>query len=73
MRLQDLASCRRIAVSAYIRAALLILHAEVTNLLSHQVRVRAELGDIPTQACLTLCCEPCRVGRDMPVGLLLES
>lgn len=41
-----------------------------TNLSSHQERVRADLGDIPAEAGLALCCEPWKVGRDMPVGLL---
>ena len=29
------------------------------------------LGDISCEAALALCCEPCEVSRDLPVGLLL--
>jgi hypothetical protein len=41
-----------------------------TSLSSHQVRVRAELGGHSAEAGLALCCEPCRAGRNMLVGLL---
>jgi len=42
-----------------------------TNLLSTKCACVLNLGHIPAEAGLALCCEPCRVGGDLPVGLLL--
>jgi hypothetical protein len=40
----------------------------ITGQSSYQVRV-LNLGDIPAEVGLALCCEPWKVSRDMPVGL----